>query len=134
MGNRMVRSERRGASAACEAFFFAKAVFGTIGGADPLVRAGPPGPALLSKNQASAALGKPARGPAADRGVRPTTAENNSRESILNFRQEVLRKNLGVLLHLGARSRENKAIAQFVLTFLRFFSVPLCLCGERIAH
>jgi type VI secretion system protein ImpK len=42
------------------------------GGADPLVRAGPPGPALLSKNQVIAVLEKPARGPAADQGVRPT--------------------------------------------------------------
>jgi hypothetical protein len=45
---------------------------GGNGGADPLVRAGPPGPALLSKNQVIAPLDKPARGPAADQGVRPT--------------------------------------------------------------
>jgi len=42
-------------------------------GADPLVRAGRPRPALLSKNQALA--NKPARGPAADEGVRPTTIQ-----------------------------------------------------------
>src|ERR1017187_7497170 len=33
-------------------------------GADPLVRAGRPPPPLLSKNQALAAIDKPARGPA----------------------------------------------------------------------
>src|ERR1039457_1247961 len=43
------------------------------GGADPLVRAGRPRPALLSKNQALPEAGRPARGPAADEGVRPTT-------------------------------------------------------------
>ena len=42
------------------------------GGADPLVRAGRPRPALLSKNQALPEPGRPARGPAADEGVRPT--------------------------------------------------------------
>jgi delta 1-pyrroline-5-carboxylate dehydrogenase len=41
-------------------------------GADPLVRAGRPRPALASKNQASAIIEEPARGPAADEGVRPT--------------------------------------------------------------
>src|ERR1035441_8539531 len=41
-------------------------------GADPLVRAGRPRPALLSKNQALVTIDKPARGPAADEGVRPT--------------------------------------------------------------
>ena len=40
--------------------------------ADPLVRAGRPRPALLSKNQALATIDKPARGPGADAGVRPT--------------------------------------------------------------
>jgi hypothetical protein len=40
--------------------------------ADPLVRAGRPRPALLSKNQALATVDNPARGPAADEGVRPT--------------------------------------------------------------
>src|SRR5881394_4054504 len=40
-------------------------------GADALVRAGGPRPALLS-NQALLAVEKPARGPAADEGVRPT--------------------------------------------------------------
>jgi len=43
-----------------------------IRGADPLVRAGPPGPALLSKNRASAIASRPTGGAAADRGVRPT--------------------------------------------------------------
>src|ERR1035441_10043110 len=38
------------------------------GGADPLVRAGRPRPALLSKNQALPEAGKTARGPAADAG------------------------------------------------------------------
>ena len=42
------------------------------GGADPLVRAGRPRPALASKNQAPAIIEEPARGPAADEGVRPT--------------------------------------------------------------
>jgi hypothetical protein len=50
---------------------------GGNGGADPLVRAGPPGSALLLKNQAIATLHKPARGPAADRGVRPTRASGH---------------------------------------------------------
>src|SRR5450756_77629 len=44
----------------------------SIGGADPLVCAGPPGPALRSKNQVLATRDKPARGPAADAGVHPT--------------------------------------------------------------
>jgi hypothetical protein len=43
-----------------------------MGGADPLVRAGPPGPALFPTNQMPASLDKPARGPAADQGVHPT--------------------------------------------------------------
>src|ERR1017187_5404600 len=46
--------------------------FRTIGGADPLVRAGPPGPALGCQNQLLGASVWPARGPAADGGVRPT--------------------------------------------------------------
>jgi hypothetical protein len=41
-------------------------------GADPLVRAGRPRPAFLSKHRALATIDKPARGPAADEGVRPT--------------------------------------------------------------
>src|ERR1017187_5323485 len=41
-------------------------------GADPLVRAGRPRPAFLSKNQALATIDKPAWGPATDEGVRPT--------------------------------------------------------------
>src|ERR1035437_4689448 len=43
-----------------------------IGGADPQVRAGPPGPSLRSQNRLLAAGVWPARGPVADRGVRPT--------------------------------------------------------------
>ncbi len=42
--------------------------------ADPLVRGGRPRPAPASKHQAIDAKEKPARGPAADEGVRPTTA------------------------------------------------------------
>jgi glycosyltransferase involved in cell wall biosynthesis len=45
----------------------------TVRGADPLVRAGRPRPALLSKNQVAASPDKPTRGSAADQGVRPTT-------------------------------------------------------------
>jgi histidyl-tRNA synthetase len=41
-------------------------------GADPLVRAGPPGPAVLPKDQSPGTQEEPARGPAADEGVRPT--------------------------------------------------------------
>ena len=41
--------------------------------ADPLVCAGPPGPAVRSKNLVLATREKPAGGPAADEGVRPTT-------------------------------------------------------------
>jgi len=41
-------------------------------GADALVRAGRPRPALSSKRQAFADDEKPAEGPAADEGVRPT--------------------------------------------------------------
>jgi hypothetical protein len=44
-----------------------------IGGADSLVGASATD-ALLSKNQVMAALGKPAWGPAADLGVRPTNS------------------------------------------------------------
>ena len=40
-------------------------------GADPLVRAGPPDP-LFVWNQLPAERERPARGPAADQGVRPT--------------------------------------------------------------
>src|ERR1035438_10540191 len=43
-----------------------------VGGAVPLDRAGPPGPALRSRNQFLSASNWPARGPAADGGVRPT--------------------------------------------------------------
>ena len=43
------------------------------GGADPLVRAGPPGPALRTDFQALAGPGRPAGEPAVDQGVRPTT-------------------------------------------------------------
>ena len=50
------------------------------GGADPLVCAGPPGPALRSKNQVLATDGKPASGPAADEGVRPTVYAGVRRE------------------------------------------------------
>src|ERR1035438_4796963 len=46
--------------------------FRGIGGADPLVRAGPPGPALGGPNRRLLASIWPARGPAADGGVRPT--------------------------------------------------------------
>jgi hypothetical protein len=42
------------------------------GGADRLVRAGRSRPAFPPKNQATVTLEEPARGPAADEGVRPT--------------------------------------------------------------
>ena len=51
------------ASAQCH-LVFAKAIFCTNCGADPLVRAGPPGPALLSKNQPSASTSRPTGGSA----------------------------------------------------------------------
>jgi hypothetical protein len=41
-------------------------------GADPLVRTGPPGPVLRQRDQPPPTVGKPAGGPAADQGVRPT--------------------------------------------------------------
>jgi lipoate-protein ligase A len=41
-------------------------------GADPLVRAGPPGPAVPSQSRLPGACEGPAGGPAADQGVRPT--------------------------------------------------------------
>jgi allantoate deiminase len=41
-------------------------------GADPLVRAGPPGPALRQPNQYQASSKRPMRASAADQGVRPT--------------------------------------------------------------
>jgi hypothetical protein len=47
--------------------------WGGDGGADSLVRAGPPGPALALKDQGLATSDKPTRGPTADQGVRPTT-------------------------------------------------------------
>jgi len=54
-------------------FFF----FGASG-ADPLVRAGRPRPAARPKNQGLASLrDRPARGPAADEGVRPTACASN---------------------------------------------------------
>ena len=59
------------ASAQCRLLFPNKG-FGVDCGADPLVRAGRPRPALLSKNQALPEPGRPARGLAADEGVRPT--------------------------------------------------------------
>jgi hypothetical protein len=40
--------------------------------ADPRVRTGPPGPVLRQWEQSHRHTGKPARGPAADQGVRPT--------------------------------------------------------------
>jgi hypothetical protein len=46
--------------------------FRVDGAADPLVRAGPPGPAPGCQNQLLGAGVWPARGPAADGGVRPT--------------------------------------------------------------
>jgi len=50
--------------------------FCIIGGADPQVGVpsgpGRPRPALAEENQALATIEKPARGPAADLGVRPT--------------------------------------------------------------
>ena len=53
-------------------YFAEKVEFCVNCGADPLVRAGRPRPALSSKNQAPAIIEEPARGPAADEGVRPT--------------------------------------------------------------
>jgi hypothetical protein len=53
-------------------YFAGKVGFCVNCGADPLVRAGRPRPALASKNQAPAIIEEPARGPAADEGVRPT--------------------------------------------------------------
>jgi hypothetical protein len=44
----------------------------SIGRAEPLVRAERPRPALFSKNRTPANNEEPARGPAADEGVRPT--------------------------------------------------------------
>jgi hypothetical protein len=52
-------------------YFSLTCEFGGNGGADSLVRASATDP-LLPKNQVIAALEKPARGPAADQGVRPT--------------------------------------------------------------
>jgi hypothetical protein len=51
---------------------FGKLGSAQLGGADPLVRAGRPRPALFSKNRAIVAIEELARGPAADEGVRPT--------------------------------------------------------------
>src|ERR1039457_5953461 len=65
------------------------------GGADPLVRAGRPRPALLSKNQALPEAGRPARGPAADEGVRPASARppvNDARPAPPPDSPDVLRK------------------------------------------
>src|ERR1017187_555540 len=45
---------------------------GSVGGAPPRAPAGPPGPAFRWQKQDLAARGRPARGPAADGGVRPT--------------------------------------------------------------
>ena len=53
-------------------FVFAKLGIRHNWRADPLVRAGRPRPAFLSKNQTLATIDKPARGLAADEGVRPT--------------------------------------------------------------
>ena len=51
---------------------FCESGFCIIGGADPLVRAGRPRPALPARERVLAAIDKPAGGPAADEGVRPT--------------------------------------------------------------
>jgi hypothetical protein len=57
-------------------YFAGKVGFCVNCGADPLGGAlwatGRPRPALASKNQAPAIIEEPARGPAADEGVRPT--------------------------------------------------------------
>jgi hypothetical protein len=45
-------------------------------GADPLVRAGPPGPALLLTKSGSCNNGKPTRAAAADQGVTHQFREN----------------------------------------------------------
>ncbi len=46
---------------------------GALNGADPLVCAGPPGPALSPQDESLATRDEPARGPSADEGDRPTT-------------------------------------------------------------
>jgi hypothetical protein len=61
---------------------FREAGFCISGGADPLVGVpsgpGRPRPALCVGTQAPATVGKPARGPAADQGVRPTICSLSS--------------------------------------------------------
>jgi unsaturated chondroitin disaccharide hydrolase len=57
------------------AYFSYVSGFCTNGGADPLVRSGRPRPVLSAKNHVLATLDKPARGPAADEGVRPAICE-----------------------------------------------------------
>ena len=53
-------------------YFGSRRPFCTNCGADPLVRAGPPGPAFRQRNQHHPHCGEPTGASAADRGVRPT--------------------------------------------------------------
>ena len=57
-------------------------------GAEPLVCADPPGPALLSKNQAAAIVSRPTGGSAADQGVRPTICAEYSLGENHSFRYD----------------------------------------------
>jgi hypothetical protein len=52
-----------------------------VSGADPLVRAGPPGPAL----QVSSILTRPTRASAVDQGVRPTGVFNRALRLLLSW-------------------------------------------------
>jgi hypothetical protein len=71
----------------------------------PLVRAGPPGPALRSRNQDPGIGDRPARGPAADRaGVRISArrdlaAELPVRRSVLDGNRQILGDQPGAISH-----------------------------------
>ena len=54
----------------------------TYCGADPPVRAGPPGPALRDQNTAAKRL---ARGPAADQGIRPAMTTDHPHGKLTGY-------------------------------------------------
>src|ERR1039458_6522759 len=71
----------------------------------PLVRAGPPGPALRSRNQDPGIGDRPARGPAADRAGarisarRDLAAELPVRRSVLDGNRQILGDRPGAISH-----------------------------------
>ena len=102
-------------------------------GADPLVCAGRPRPAVRSKNQVLPQPGRPARGPAADEGVRPTKEPRQNKLDIWPEGRLTLPHGRGSVKYACRAARVSK---RFWSECTGYFSaapnliIQACACGK----